>query len=86
VISVVWDKSLSLYFELLPKLGSSNVHEQKSTIFKVLPLLIIINLRIGRPRVVQLSWLTGLESRMYILPASQKKNEFVEVKTEIWLG
>jgi len=22
---------------------------------------------------------------MYILPASQKKNEFAEVKTEIWL-
>lgn len=39
VISVVWDKrAFPIYFELLPKLGSSNVHEQKSTIFKVLPL------------------------------------------------
>ncbi len=39
VISVVWDKRAEpIYFKLLPKLGSSNVHEQKSAISQILPL------------------------------------------------
>lgn len=39
VISVVWDKrAFPIYFELLPKLGRSNVSEQKSAISQVLPL------------------------------------------------
>ena len=39
MVSVVWDKrTFPIYFELLPKLGSSNIDEQKSIISKVLPL------------------------------------------------
>jgi hypothetical protein len=39
VISVVWDKrAFPIYFELLPKLGRSNVDEQKSARSQVLPL------------------------------------------------
>ncbi len=39
VISVVWDKrAFPIYFELLSKLGSSNLDEQKSLISQVLPL------------------------------------------------
>jgi len=75
VISVVWDKRAFPYnFELLPKLGSSNVHEQKSTIFKVLPLF-DDNYKIAYWETESnvAVKLTGLESRMYILPASQKK-------------
>lgn len=39
MISVVWDKrAFPVYFELLPKLGSSNIDEQKAIISKVLPI------------------------------------------------
>jgi hypothetical protein len=35
MISVVWDKrSISIYFELLDKLGSSNFNEQKAVFNK----------------------------------------------------
>jgi len=73
------------YFELLPKLGSSNVHEQKSTIFKVLPLLIIIKSAYWETEsnvaVKLANWLG--EQNVYFACVS-KKNEFVE-ETEIWL-
>lgn len=39
MISVVWDKrAFPIYFELLPKLGSSNIDEQKAIISKILSL------------------------------------------------
>ena len=39
VISVVWQKrAFPIYFELLPKLGSSNFDEQSSMLTKALPL------------------------------------------------
>ncbi len=39
VISVVWQKrAFLIYFELLPKLGSSNFDEQSSILTKALPL------------------------------------------------
>lgn len=39
MISVVWDKrAFPVYFELLPKLGTSNIDEQKAIISKVLPI------------------------------------------------
>ncbi len=38
VISVVWDKrAFSRYFELLPKLGSSNLTEQRTVLSQVFP-------------------------------------------------
>lgn len=40
VISVVWEqRAFPIYFELLPKLGSSNFNEQSCIITKVLPIL-----------------------------------------------
>jgi hypothetical protein len=38
MVSVVWDKrAFPIYFELLPKLGNSNLTEQKAVISPVLP-------------------------------------------------
>ena len=38
MISIIYDKrSVPVYFELLPKLGSSNLSEQKKILTKVLP-------------------------------------------------
>lgn len=40
MISLIWDKrAIPIYFELLPKLGSSNFEEQKTALSKVLPLV-----------------------------------------------
>ena len=39
MISVVWDKrAFPVYFELLPKLGSSNLDEQKAVLSQSLPI------------------------------------------------
>ena len=39
MVSIIWDKrAFPIYFTLLPKLGSSNVTEQKDIITKVIPL------------------------------------------------
>jgi hypothetical protein len=39
MLSVVWEQIIfPIYFELLPKLGSSNIDEQKAIISKVLPV------------------------------------------------
>jgi len=39
MVSIIWDKrAFPVYFTLLPKLGSSNVTEQKDIITKVMPL------------------------------------------------
>lgn len=87
VISVVWDKrAFPIYFELLQKLGSSNVHEQRKTISKVLPLFDKYKICILGDRefcsVKLANWL-GEQNVYFCLRI--KKNEFVEVKTEIWL-
>lgn len=39
VISLIWEKrGIPIYFELLPKLGSSNFSEQRTALNRVLPL------------------------------------------------
>ncbi len=39
MVSVVWDKrAFPIYFTLLPKLGNSNIDEQKKILSQVLPL------------------------------------------------
>lgn len=40
VVSVIWNqRSFPIYFELLSKLGSSNLDEQKTILSEVLPLV-----------------------------------------------
>ncbi len=39
MVSIIWDKrAFPIYFELLPKLGSSNISEQQNLISKVIPV------------------------------------------------
>lgn len=39
VVSIIWDKrAFPVYFELLPKLGSSNISEQQSLLSQVIPV------------------------------------------------
>jgi hypothetical protein len=87
MISVVWDKrAFPVYFELLPKLGSSNIDEQKAIISKVLPILKNYKICVLGDRefcsVKLASWLR--EWKVYFC-LRLKKNHFVEIQTDVWL-
>ena len=87
MISVVWDKrAFPIYFELLPKLGSSNFEEQKVVISQALPLFNKYKICLLGDRefcsTKLANWLA--EQNVYFC-LRLKKNEFVEIKTEIWL-
>lgn len=87
VISGVWQqRAFPIYFELLPKLGSSNFDEQSCILTKVLPIFKEYKVCVLGDRefcsVKLASWL-GEHGVSFCLRL--KKNEFVEVKNEIWL-
>ncbi len=86
MISVVWDKrAFPVYFALLPKLGSSNLDEQKAALSKSLPILTNYKVCVLGDRefcsVKLASWLR--EQGVYFC-LRLKKNEFIEVRNEIW--
>ncbi len=87
MISVVWERrTFPIYFELLPKLGSSNMNEQKAALSQVFPLFKSYKICVLGDREfcsVKLgNWLR--EQNVYFC-LRLKKNEFVEVEKEIWL-
>ncbi|GAA6623030.1 hypothetical protein NUACC26_088550 [Scytonema sp. NUACC26] len=86
VISVVWDKrAFPVYFELLPKLGSSNIDEQKLIISQVLP--VFKNYKIcllGDREFCSIKLANWLREQNASFCLRLKKNEFVEVESEIW--
>lgn len=87
MISIVWDKrAFPIYFELLPKLGSSNINEQKAALSQVIPVLKKYKVCLMGDRefcsVKLANWLS--EQSLYFC-LRLKKNEFVQVKNEIWV-
>jgi hypothetical protein len=88
MISVVWDKrAFPIYFELLPKLGSSKFEEQKALLTKALPLFKPYKVVVLGDRefcsVKLANWLRG-EDVYFCLRL--KKNEFVQVEKDIWVA
>lgn len=86
VISIIFDKrAIPVYFELLTKLGSSNLDEQKRVITKILPLLENYKTVLLGDREfcsVQLAnWLReqGLDFCLRL-----KKNENIELEDNLW--
>ena len=87
LVSVIWDKrSFPIYFELLSKLGSSNLDEQKRILSEVLPIINNYHVCVLGDRefcsVNLANWLW--EQKVYFC-LRLKKNHFVERETEIWL-
>lgn len=87
MISIVWEqRSFPVYFELLPKLGSSNIDEQKAILSKIIPVLNNYKICLLGDRefcsVKLAHWLS--EQKAYFC-LRLKKNEFVEVKNQIWI-
>ena len=87
MVSVIWDKrSFPVYFELLPKLGSSNFAEQQTIFSQVLPVFKSYKICVLGDRefcsVKLANWLR--EQQVYFC-LRLKKNHFVEREIDIWL-
>lgn len=87
MVSVIWDKrSFPIYFELLPKLGSSNLDEQKIILSQIFPVVKDYNICVLGDRefcsVNLANWLC--EQKVYFC-LRLKKNHFIERETDIWL-
>jgi len=87
MISIIWDKrAFPVYFELLPKLGSSNCAEQTAALTKVLPL--IKNYKtvlLGDREFCSVKLANWLREQGLYFCLRLKKNEFIEVEPEIWV-
>lgn len=87
VISVIWDKrAFPIYFELLPKLGSSNISEQTSILSKVIPVFNNYKLCVlGDREFCSVKLAKYLQSMGVYFCLRLKKNEFVEYEKDIFL-
>jgi hypothetical protein len=86
MISIIYEqRAIPVYFEFLPKLGSSSYTEQTSVISKVLPLFKNEQFLILGERefcsVELANWLTEQEVQFCL---RLKKNEFIARKNEEW--
>ena len=87
MVSLIWDKrAIPLYWVFLPKIGASNLSEQKTALLPVFPLLKGYKTVVLADREfcsVELgNWLR--EQRVYFC-LRLKQNEFVQVEGGIWL-
>lgn len=87
MVSVVWDKrSFPIYFELLPKLGSSNFEEQTRILSQVLPLFENYKACVlGDREFCSIKLANWLSERKTYFCLRLKKNHFVQVETDIYL-
>lgn len=87
MLSIVWDKrAFPVYFELLPKLGSSNLQEQKAALSQVIPVLKNYQVcLLGDREFCSIKLANWLWEQNLSFCLRLKQNEFVQVKTEIWL-
>lgn len=75
-----------MYFELLPKLGSSNINEQTAIISQVLPLFKNHQICVlGDREFCSVKLANWLRKRSFYFCLRIKKNHFVEMQTNIWL-
>jgi hypothetical protein len=86
MVSVVWEnRSFPVYFELLPKLGSSNFDEQTRILSQVSPMLEIYKTCVLGDRefcsVVLANW---LRERNMEFCLRLKKNHFVEIEKDLY--
>ena len=87
MVSIIWDKRASrVYFSLLPKLGSSNITEQKDIIEKVIPLFKDYKICVlGDREFCSVKLAKYLQELGVYFCLRLKKNEFVEYQKDVWL-
>lgn len=87
MVSWIVDKrAIPLYFQLLPKLGSSDFESQKAVMTKVLPLLrdykVVV---LGDREFCSVKLGAWLREQLVYFCLRLKHNEFVQLEAEIWL-
>ncbi|MGF1676147.1 MAG: IS4 family transposase [Rivularia sp. (in: cyanobacteria)] len=87
MVSIIWDKrAFPVYFTLLPKLGSSNITEQKDIITKVIPLFNNYKVCVlGDREFCSVKLAKYLQEIGVYFCLRLKKNEFVEYQKDVWL-
>jgi hypothetical protein len=87
MVSIIWDKrAFPIYFTLFPKLGSSNITEQKNIITKVIPLFNNYKVCIlGDREFCSVKLAKYLQELGVYFCLRLKKNEFVEYQKNVWL-
>lgn len=87
VVSLIYDKrAIPIYFEVLPKLGNTNVDKQISVLSQVLPLLSNYTKVVLGDRefcsVDLAQWLRSQSQTYFCLRL--KRNEYIEIAPNIW--
>ena len=87
MVSLIWDKrSFPIYWTLLPKLGSSNIKEQKSILSKVIPILKNYKICVlGDREFCSIKLANYLQDLGVYFCLRLKKNQFVEYKKDNWI-
>ncbi len=87
MISVIWDKrAFPVDFELLPKLGSSNISEQQNILSKVMPVFNNYKVCVlGDREFCSVKLAKYLQSLGVYFCLRLKKNEFIERENDIFI-
>lgn len=87
MISLIWQqRAIPLYFELLPKLGSSNLSEQTTALCKVLPLLNgYKTVVLGEREFCSVKLADWLRCSQAYFCLRLRKDEYVQGEDEIWM-
>jgi hypothetical protein len=87
MVGVVWDKrAFPVYFTLLPKLGNSNIDEQKKILSQVLPIFQDYKICVlGDREFCSIKLASWLRERNIYFCLRLKKTHFVETEKDIWL-
>ncbi|MHC5611382.1 MAG: IS4 family transposase [Nostoc sp.] len=87
MVSIIWDKrAFPIYFTLLPKLGSSNISEQKDLLSKVMPIFQNYKVCVlGDREFCSVKLAKHLQELGVDFCLRLKKNEFVEYQKDIWI-
>ncbi len=86
MISIIYDRrAIPVYFELLPKLGSSNFAEQTKFISQILPLFNKSKtILLGDREFCSVKLANWLREQELLFCLRLKKNEFIEVQNSEW--
>ena len=87
MISIIYDqRAIPIYFEFLPKLGSSNFDEQIKLVSHILPLFKGYKaILLGDREFCSVKFANWLREQEVSFCLRLKKNEFVEIEDGVWL-
>lgn len=87
MVAVIWhQRAIPVYFKLLPKLGNSNLEEQKAIFSKVMPIFKDYNVCVlGDREFCSIKLATWLWEQQTDFCLRLKKSHYVEKKKDVWV-